>query len=152
MPKLTLLAPSDNYIFYEDSFPLGINASEHNYEITITFNPQLYTVKSACDEGLKTVEDSLIRWLSDKLCISQVTLVLEYQKNRFPHLHCNVSSDDRLDISFRQSVLKGLTRIAGRSTFKPTIDVYKYESYLMKDLQHNFDLTSKLHYSVYTLE
>lgn len=152
MPKLRILAPSDRYQISYDVFPLGIASEDYNYEITITFNPQLYTVGSATDEGLETVETSLIRWLEDNVNITQVTLVLEYQKNRYPHLHICVSSSERLDISFRQQILKGLVRIAGRSTFKPVIDVYKFEEYMMKDLKHNFELTGTIHYKVYTLE
>lgn len=152
MPKLTF-HPYNHHKFpcYPAYFPFGIQAAEYNYEITVTFNPQLYTVTSASSEGLEVVEHSLIKWLSDKDGVEQVTMVLEYQKNRYPHYHINVSSSEMLDISFRQQVLKGLIRIAGRSTFKPTIDSDKFEEYMMKDLQSNYDLTQRYHYKIYTI-
>lgn len=150
MPLSLLTADSEHYSSAPHQFPIGIEADRFNYELTITFNPQLYTIRSALD-GSDAIIQQVVDWISPSGSnnIQLITVVTEYQRNRFPHFHIAISSNDELSIAFRQRVLKGIVRIAGRSTFKPTIDVDAFEDYLCKDLQRNFDLTQRIHWEQY---
>lgn len=127
--------------------PVG-SGNAYNYECTITFNPTLYTVASAYNDGLPLVKEKLCEWLApttvDYLCI-----VTEYQKGNMAHLHCLIGTETKLEITFCANLVKGLQRIAGRSTFKPVIDVPSYEQYMSKDLESNFLKSDICHYEVY---
>ena len=122
--------------------------SPFNYECTITFNPTLYTVSSAYNEGVKSVEEALVKWL-EPTTTEYLLMVMEYQKSHMVHLHCLISSTHDLPISLRANILKGLQRIAGRSTFKPVIDLQKYLFYVSKDLELNFVKSNIPHYKIY---
>lgn len=121
---------------------------ENPYECTITFNPTLYTVSSAWNEGLPLIYSEMIKWC-EPTSIDYICFVLEYQKNKMVHLHLLISAEDKLPISFCSNVVKGLQRIAGRSTFKPVIDKESYITYISKDLATNYDKSNICHFKIY---
>lgn len=127
--------------------PCGSGAS-YNYECTVTFNPTLYTVGSAYNDGLPLVKESLRRWL-EPTDADFIVVATEYQKNHMAHLHCLIGSENPLPITICANIVKGLQRIAGRSTFKPVIDLLKFEEYLQKDLLANYERSGICHYNVY---
>lgn len=144
MPQLTLCEFDP-----VDQLPLGF--SELNYEITVTYNPQLYTVIAAC-EALESTMDTINQWLVKEFeNLESVSYVVEYQRNRYPHLHACVSSTRALDVSRRANIIKGIQRMFGRCTFKPVIDADKYYEYMCKDLYNNYLLTNKKHYYQFIL-
>lgn len=120
----------------------------YNYECTVTFNPTLYTVASAYNEGLKLVEEEMIKWL-EPTTTEQVIFVTEYQKSSMAHYHILISSTEQLPITLRANIVKGLQRIAGRSTFKAVIDLPAFLFYLEKDLEKNFNKSNIPHLKTY---
>lgn len=122
--------------------------SNYFYECTITFNPTLYTVASAYNDGLKLVEAEVLKWL-EPTSVEYIAFVIEYQKSHMVHYHLLISSTDPLPITLRANVLKGLQRVSGRSTFKPVIDLPSYITYLEKDLETNYKKSNLPHLKIY---
>lgn len=119
-----------------------------SYEITVTFNPQIWTRGSAYYEGIPQFEKELLKWLKP-LPIDGVWIVVEYTKAHFPHLHCCVQSTESIPSDIRSGVVKGIQRLFGRATFKSVADLNAYEEYMQKDLAKNFDKTGSSHYVHY---
>lgn len=122
--------------------------SNSHYECTITFNPTLYTVASAYNDGLKLVESEILKWL-EPTTVDYITFVVEYQKTHMVHYHLLISSPVLLPINLRANIIKGLQRIAGRSTFKPVINYDSYITYLEKDLELNYKKCNLSHLKTY---
>lgn len=118
------------------------------YECTITFNPTLYTVASVWNDGLLLVESEMIKWL-EPTTVDYVCFVIEYQKNHMAHLHLLINATEKLPISLCANVVKGLQRIAGRSTFKPVINGGSYMTYISKDLESNYTKSKIPHFKIY---
>lgn len=122
--------------------------SEHQYESTITFNPQLYTVASAWNDGVPLVETEMLKWL-EPTDVDYVCFVIEYQKSHMAHLHMLIASPEKLPVTLCANVVKGLQRIAGRATFKPLINKGAYHQYISKDLEANFNKSQICHFKIY---
>lgn len=126
----------------------SIDLHKCNYEITTTFNPQLWTIGEAFNRGLEEVVTSIVRWCKEQGC-DDLFIALEYQKNMMPHLHCCASFDQPLSGGAKFDIQKGLTRICGRTTFRSVVDNAKWEDYLKKDLEVNFLKHNFIHYKYF---
>lgn len=126
--------------------------SEHNYEITVTLNPMIFTRISGDSAGDKLLHN-LQNWLIpshdyNPYDIKAISIVKEYTKSKMPHFHCNIASEQEIDSAFRSNVIKGLQRIFGRSTFKDVLDSKSYLQYMCKDLEKNKTEKGFSHYII----
>jgi hypothetical protein len=126
------------YDHYYDS-PKEFNfltVSNYHYELTLTFNPQLYTKVSADKEIPHIIE--YLKIIFEQNPIEIFIVVKEYTKIGFPHLHLYISSSTELSCELRSNILKALQRKYGRTSFKDVLDVDAYETYLSKTLHENY--------------
>jgi len=125
--------------------------SSYHYEITTTVNPNIYNLTQASFEQAEhTFYDRLFYYIAfHKIKVDQLTVVREYQKNRFPHWHCLLSSPNEINPKIRQSVLGGFQQNVGKTSFKQVADLYKFEDYLQKDLKSNYEKHNLRHYKIF---
>lgn len=129
-------------------FDIGLDSECFNYELTVTYDPKIFSVTEAWNSRFKFV-DELIKWCEPLEEIQTVHIIMEYQKTQMLHFHCNISTSVELTPVFRKGVIGGCVRLAGRSEFKPVHSVPDYEEYLQKDLKRNFDRSQEPHYLIY---
>jgi len=127
--------------------------SEFNYELTTTINPNIYTLtQDSFEQAESTFYERLKYYLTEyhKLDIEQLTVVKEYQKNRYPHWHCLIQSNDEIPAKMRQSILGGLNQNIGKTSFKQVANLGAFQDYLCKDLDNNFKKYNMTHYRIFT--
>lgn len=129
-------------------FDIGFDETLFSYEITCTFNPQIYTRGSAYYEGVPLFEKELLKWMTP-LHVEYIWIVIEYTKAHYPHVHACIQTKDAIPSEIRSGVVKGLQRLFGRSTFKQVADLNAYEEYMQKDLEKNYDKSQLQHYVFY---
>jgi hypothetical protein len=136
-------------------FPMGISNAENTYEMTITFDTKKHTIRDAYKWCNEEASELIIEWLTlgrrntPKLNISSLHIVMEYQRNFYPHLHIAIASEDPIPSRVRSDIIKGMEREAGRTTFKSTIDVLAFEEYLQKDLRINYERSGIRHFRIF---
>jgi len=135
-----------DYTRYYDS-PKEFNfltVSNYHYELTLTFNPQLFNKVSA-DQTIPSIIEYL-QLIFDNNQVEILIVVKEYTKIGFPHLHLYISSQHPLSCELRGNVIKALQRKYGRTSFKDVLDVDAYETYLSKSLHENYVKRGSRHF------
>lgn len=140
---LTEIIDYDKDYLTPTSFPF-INTEGSNYEMTITFNPQLYTRQSAEVEVDNVID--YIKNIFDISGVEYIHIVKEYTKSNIPHLHLHINTDSSLTPTFRANVIKAIQRQFGRASFKDVINIEAYESYMNKSLLDNTIKRGTRHY------
>lgn len=126
----------------------------YNYELTTTINPNIYCLtKVACDEAESTFyekcEDYIVK---NKIDLETITIVKEYQKNRYPHWHCLLNCNTEIPPKIRQSFIGGMNQNVGKTSFKNVADLGAFQQYLSKELESNYEKTKEKHYEIINYE
>jgi len=153
MPSKQELVKDEKYNYSDDHIECWVDG-EYNYELTVTINPSIYPItRAAFEEAEFTFKERLFYYLKHhKLIIDSVTIVKEYQKNRYPHWHCLISADEKIEPRIRQSMIGGFNQNVGKTSFKPVANLYAFQGYLQKDLGLNHSKHGFKHYVQYVLE
>lgn len=121
----------------------------HLYEIGVTLNPMVYQRVTGFTQGWPLIQEKLVQWLEPLGTVDMIWFVLEYTKRKMPHFHICVASEEPIPPEFRFSITKGIQRLFGRCTFTDVIDVNRYENYMHKDLEENYNKHGFSHYEIY---
>lgn len=118
--------------------------SPYIYEATITFDlRRIWSLAGIWNEGIDDAVKNTLKWLvfldnkksSDSL--KQIFAVVEYQKNKTPHIHMRIVVDEPVPCEKRAAMVAGYQRLYGRATFKDVRLEENYITYLQKDLEGN---------------
>lgn len=126
--------------------------SEYSYELTTTINPSIYNLtQDSFAQAETTFYDRLKYYLVDyhKYDIEQLTVVKEYQKNRYPHWHCLIQTDVEIPPKVRQSIIGGLNQNVGKTSFKQVANLGAFQDYLCKDLESNYKKYNQRHFKLF---
>lgn len=128
-------------VYEPESLPIDFSGAHHDYncyELTMTFNPQLWNKIDAFNNGIRSFYNHIVEWLNPHIIVGDVMGVVEFQKSGMPHLHLCILSVNELSVDFRFGVIKAINRLFGRASFKRVIDTSAYYEYMSKDLETNY--------------
>lgn len=111
-----------------------------SYELTMTFNPQLWTLADSWCK-LQQVKQQVLQWLKPYPWIDIIHIVTEKTKRGMPHLHINITMFDTgeyLDLEPRRQITQAIQRVYGRCSFRQVADYDKWIMYLEKELYENY--------------
>ena len=129
----------------KDYMPVSVETHPHNLEVTVSFDHRRHTKATAY-----LAQEQIVRYLLSWHDIEEIILVIEYQKNGFPHYHINCGSLTAFPSGFTFDTCRAFNRFFGMTSCKPILDYSKWQDYLWKDvLQNNIDKPLCSHYNVY---
>lgn len=154
---MPLLTPTTSYTYYSNNtFNEDLlSKQQYLYECTITYDTRkIWDTASLWEEGLDLSIEKVADWLyfldNKHSCfnVKQIAVVIEYQKNKNPHLHMRIASKVKIGAEKRSAIVQGLFRLFGRSTFMPVRDDDLFRAYIMKDLESNYQKHKVSHWCI----
>lgn len=130
----------------KDYMPRDCQSYPYNYENTVTFDHKRHSKASAYLAERKIVQ-YLFSWIPS---LEELILVIEYQKNGFPHYHINLGCNEAFADGQSLNIIRAFERFYGMTSLKDVVNTEKWEQYLMKDVYENNErIPSCTHYNVY---
>lgn len=131
-------------------------SNEYYYEVTVTFNPQYWSLSNAMANIKCVVADILKPVIRDVYDFS-IRYAVEYHENGMPHLHAQVSTSNELSPDIQRGIHQRLIRRYGRSQWYQTGQEDKFHDasqmlwsqYIKKDVFKNEE-NGMRHYFEYT--